>query len=654
MSSVQLRFALQVPESTQTSTQYTLCSAIWDEEECGCPLFLAIIGAHCIREVTNDCPDIAVANVIASDVTITSVKFQGYKALKSFSVSLHKMNVLVGPNNCGKSTVIRAFRVLEVALRSARTKKAAQLQLDGKTVWAHRIPEKSLPISLENVHTDYADSTATIDFRLSNTNLLTLVFPPDGGCLLVPDAHGKQCHTPGHFKTRFPISIQTVPELGPLEYEETILEEATVRQGLSTHRASRHFRNYWRLYSDGFDQFSRMIAQTWPGMEIEPPEVADLLSRRLTMFCREDRMAREIYWAGFGFQVWCQLLTHISRGTEATFLVVDEPEVYLHPDVQRQLVGILREAGPDILVASHSTEIIGESDPSEILVIDKKKKSATRLRDNSQVQAALESIGSLHNVALTKLARTGRLLYVESSDDDKILRRFARKLGLSELASGNDLSIVESEGLGSWKKVEASAWSFKKALQGQFKIGVVFDRDFLSAEQVNEIQSRLSEHFWPVHIHARKEIENYLLNPAPLERAVRKAIRERARRAGEKQDYDLDMTRLLDEITDATRDEVTSQLIAKRIDYLKPSGKNSSTITNEVLETVRSKWTDLESRIELVPGKIVLARLRQKIRELHSVNISDIRIIDEFRSDEIPTELAKLLLDLNVFRGGGG
>ena len=585
-----------------------------------------------------------------TDISITSVLFEGYKAFRRYSVSFQRMNVLVGPNNCGKSTIIRAFRVLEIALRHARAKKAEQINVGGRMNWAYRLAEKSLPISIENVHTDYEDRDATIRFRLSNANTLTLVFPADGGCLLVPNAHGKQCHTPGFFKRHFPISIQTVPELGPLEYEETLLAEETVRRGLTTHRASSHFRNYWRLYSEGFDTFAEMITQTWPGMEIERPEILDILSRRLTMFCRENRMSREIYWAGSGFQVWCQLLTHISRCNNSTVLVVDEPEVYLHPDVQRQLIGIFRDAGPDIVIASHSTEIIGESDPSEILVIDKFKRSAKRLKEISEVQAALESIGSLHNVTLTQLARTRRLLYVESSVDDKILRRFARNMGLGELAAGNDLSIIESEGLGSWKKIEASAWAFEKALKDQFKIGVVFDRDYFSDSEIGDISSKLERHFSLVHMHERKEIENYLLEPDPLGRAIRNALRDRNRRTGEHVRYDFDVIEELEKITDGTKEYVISQLVAKRLDYEKAKGTNASTITNEVLEMVGSKWNSLDARIALVSGKEVLAKFRQRVKEKFAVNISDVRIIDEFRINEIPTDLAKLLLDMNDFR----
>ena len=429
------------------------------------------------------------------EVKITSVKFERYKALRSFSISLQRMNILVGPNNCGKSTIIRAFRILDAGLRQARARRSEPVSYNGNHVWGHRLSEERLPVSLENVHTDYEDTDARITFRCSNGNRLVLVFPSDGGCILVPDAQGRDCRTPGRFRNCFPIDIQIVPELGPLEDEEFVLAEGTVRRGLATHRASRHFRNYWHLYPEGFDEFAELISRTWPGMSIELPErhleeagVPGQFSQRLTMFCREHRMTREIYWSGFGFQVWCQLLTHISRGRCSTILVVDEPEIYLHPDVQHQLVGILRDSGPDIVAASHSTEIIGEADPTEILVVDKAKRSARRLKEIEQVQGALDAIGSIHNIALTHLARTGRMLYLEGPSDYRIIRRFARRLGYPQLAVGNDITTVESGGFGSWKKIEASAWAFDRALQGQFRIGVLFDRDYFADEEIENIR----------------------------------------------------------------------------------------------------------------------------------------------------------------------
>ena len=560
------------------------------------------------------------------------------------------MNVLVGPNNSGKSTIIRAFRILEVALRQANAKKAEVIQINDQNHIGHRIPDQSLPVSLENIHTDYEESDARIRFRCSNGNSLELLFPSDGGCILIPDAQGKQCYTPARFRNCFPVSIQTVPELGPLEDEEFLLHDETIRRGLSTHRTSRHFRNYWRLFSGDFDEFANMVSRTWPGMEIERPEL-DVMSKRLTMFCRENRISREICWSGFGFQIWCQILTHISRRKDATILVIDEPEVYLHPDVQRQLVGILRDIGPDIVMASHSTEIIGESDPSEILIIDKKRTSASRLKDINQVQTALDTIGSIHNVKLTHLARTGRLLYVEGSNDGKILRRFARTLGFVELASGNDITMIESEGFSSWKKIEASAWAFEKALQGRFRIGAVFDRDYFSSEEINVVLQKLSARFPDVHIHERKEIENYMLVLDPLNRAIQKTIRERNRKMKiAKNVEEFEVTKKLESITDEYKSDIAAQIIGKRLDFVKSAGKDSSTVTREVLDYIENMWTDLETRLVLVPGKKVLRKLRENLQTCYSINLTEIRIIDEFRPDEIPQDLTQLLRNLNEFR----
>ena len=585
------------------------------------------------------------------NVAISSIRFDGYKALRSFSFTLQRMNVLVGPNNSGKSTIIRAFRILEVALRQAYARKAVMIQSNDRNFMGYRISDRNIPVSLENVHTDYEESDARIRFRCSNGNLLELLFPSDGGCILIPNAQGKQCYTPGKFKTCFPISIQTVPELGPLEDEEFLLNEETIRRGLSTHRASRHFRNYWRLFPEGFDEFANMVSQTWPGMEIGRPELTDLMSKRLTMFCRENRISREIYWSGFGFQIWCQILAHISRGKNSTVLVIDEPEIYLHPDIQRQLVGILRDIGPDIVVASHSTEIIGESDPSEILTIDKKKTSAIRLKDINQIQTALDTIGSIHNVKLTHLARTGRLLYIEGSNDGKILRRFARILGLVELASGNDITMIESEGFSSWKKIEASAWAFEKALQGQFRIGAVFDRDYFSKDEIENVLHKLSTRFPAVYIHERKEIENYMLVLDPLNRAIRKIIRERNRRVEVKKSVEeFDLVKELESITDEYKSYIVSQLVGKRSDFIKSTGKDTSTVTREILDYIEDKWMDLEARFVLVPGKKVLSKLREKLKACCYINLTDIRIIDEFRPDEVPQDLSRLLRNLDDFR----
>ncbi len=163
----------------------------------------------------------------------------------------------------------------------------------------------------------------------------------------------------------YPVVVSVVPELGPLEHEEDVVLEDTVRRGLATHRASRHFRNYWRYYPDGFEDFRADLQRTWPGSDIEPPRLENPLDTKLTMFSCEGAYLRELYWAGFGFQVWCQLRTHLNRARGSTLLLVDEPETYLHPVLQREILYLLRETASDVLITTHSSEIVAEAEPNE-------------------------------------------------------------------------------------------------------------------------------------------------------------------------------------------------------------------------------------------------------------------------------------------------
>ena len=285
---------------------------------------------------------------------LTTVTFSQFKAFANYTLSLDRINLLVGPNNSGKSTILGAFRTLAAGLRVARSKSAERVRLsDEEILSGYIIKNELLPISLENVHTDYSNADTSISFNLSNGSRLKLIFPRTGGCYLIPKSRdGSLVTSPSSFRKHFPLDITVVPVLGPVEHRKKQREKDTVVAGLSTHRASRHFRSYWNHFPQGFSEFADLVATTWPGMEIQPPELADPINGELAMFCLENRITRELYWAGFGFQVWCQLLTHVSRSKYSSLLIVDEPEVYLHPDVQRQLLGLLREAGPDILLGS--------------------------------------------------------------------------------------------------------------------------------------------------------------------------------------------------------------------------------------------------------------------------------------------------------------
>lgn len=583
---------------------------------------------------------------------IRSIEFNRFKALSEFTAALGSMNILVGPNNSGKSTLLSAFRVLAQASRVARSRRPERVATPAGVRTGYRIGEETLPVSLENVHTDYEDSDSSIVFTLSNSSRMTLWFPTEGGCLFVPEQSGALVSSPAVFKNLFPFSLAVVPVLGPVEHRERRLERSTVLAGLSTHRASRHFRNYWYHFPDGFEAFANWIRESWPGMDITPPEPSGEYQDELAMFCSEDRIARELYWAGFGFQVWCQLLTHVHRSSSSSVLIVDEPETYLHPEVQRRLINLLRDLGPDIVIATHSTEILGEADPSEILLIDKHRARAQRLREIAEVQKAVDSLGSVHNISLASLAQKRRVVFVEGKKDFVLITRFARKLGFHRLASGADVTPIESGGFGSWSRVRELARSIEDVLGAGLEICAVYDRDYYCDEELDQVQDSLDDSLSFAHIHKRKEIENYLLVPAVLDRALQRAIEARARRLGESPPRAESVVELLEELTDDRREKVTAELVAKKQNYLRPSGQDPAELARQAISSFTREWDSLDKRLSLVPGKVILNELRTKVQKMYSVTLTDAKIVDAFHQGEIPEDLLSLVVRLNEFSSG--
>lgn len=571
-------------------------------------------------------------------VRLTSVEFENFKALQEFKRDLGPVNVLVGPNNCGKSTIISAYRALDVGIRKATAKSAVVVEgPHGKTL-GHVLSAETLPLSVENVHTDYKGNDSRITFRFSNANSLTIWFPQERATLFIPMAQGRQIKSPSDFKREFPFVLGVVPVLGPVEHREELLTDDYVRRFVGTHRASRHFRNYWRLYPEGFDDFANLVAQTWPSMAVERPEVIMGRPPVLAMFSREAGIPRELYWSGFGFQIWCQLLTHITRSRNATGLVIDEPEVYLHPDVQRQLMGILRDVGPSVLIATHSSEIIADADVHEIIEVDKAKKKGRRLRDVAEVQVVLEAMGSVHNVTLTKIARNRRVLFVEDDDDYKRLRRFAKRLGLVTFSQGVGVSPVQSGGFSSWPQVKHMAGLLERTLGAKLNIAAVYDRDYWCSEEIVDASDELARVIALAHFHQRKELENYMLVPAVLNMVV-----------SELSGSAIDLGSVLHELTEPRKADWLGQYLAKRSDYLRRTKKDTATANAETYAWFENKWATIDGRMELACGKEVLAGLRAHCKAKWNISLTDARLIDGIHRDSIPFDLSDLLRKLENF-----
>ena len=203
------------------------------------------------------------------------------------------------------------------------------------------------------------------------------------------------------------------------------------------------------------------------------------------------------------------MLTFIVRCKNDSLLIIDEPDIYLHSDLQRQLVGLLKSIPSDVLLATHSTEIISESDPGDLLVINKKTQSPKRIKDPLQLQSVFTALVSNLNPTLTQLAKAKRALFVEGKDF-QILAAFARKLSKQAVANRTDFAVVPVEGFNP-QKVSDLAKGMELTLGTKLLKAVIFDRDYRSEQEVASVKSEISRFAVLAHIHERKELENYLL-----------------------------------------------------------------------------------------------------------------------------------------------
>lgn len=582
------------------------------------------------------------------------VDFDHFKAFQKFTLHLRNFNILVGPNNAGKSTVLAAFRILASALRKAMSRKPQIVAGPLGAAYGYIVDLSTISVAEENIFFNYDDSrAATIRFTLSNKNELLLYFPEQGSChMFALRKKGKTPHSPKEFEKHFNAPIGFVPILGPVDHDEILYGKEAARLALFNYRAARNFRNIWFHYPEKFDKFQEILTRTWPGMDIERPIVERSQDKpRLYMFCPEARIPREIFWAGFGFQVWCKMLTHLIQSDANSIFLIDEPDIYLHSELQRQLLSLLRNLGPDILIATHSTEIITESEPDEIIVVNKKKPHAQRVKNPSQLANVFSSLGSNLNPILTQLAKTKRALFVEGKDY-QIIGKFASKLGYSDIGNRGSFAVIPVEGFNPERAKNIKA-GMEMTLGTEISAAVVFDRDYRSVGECEAVMAACAKFCDLVTLHKCKEIENFLLVPAALDRAARSRLAENIRRGSEEKVYSMSAEETLKNFASEKKSYVAAQYLANRRTFERQAspGINDATVSELALTEFEAEWADHVTRMAMIPGKDAFSGLNHELQEQVNLSITPTLVIDSMRKEEIPDGMKSLVESIAKFCG---
>lgn len=111
-------------------------------------------------------------------------------------------------------------------------------------------------------------------------------------------------------------------------------------------------------------------------------------------------------------------------------LLVEEPEVHLHPALEIALMQYLKEVSDDcqIFLTTHSTNFLDTGSLKNIYLIRKSRETSVQHMDVNEAESAIpEELG----LRLSSLFMFDRLAFVEGPSDEQMLRIFASTLGVS-------------------------------------------------------------------------------------------------------------------------------------------------------------------------------------------------------------------------------
>jgi predicted ATP-dependent endonuclease of OLD family len=554
---------------------------------------------------------------------LDELELENFRCFKRHSIKFNKFNILVGKNNSGKSTVIDALKLISNAVRFSPYREVT-------------LNEKDIPFPIENIRYNYTEDDSKISARFSDGTEVEVVFPLKG----LPFSNILNSGENIKNKILKEKIIGIVPPVHTFEKTEELGNPNYIRSIMSSHLASRHFRNIWNFSRDGFEEFKEILEKTWPGYTIFPPEFRSE-ENIMNMFFREYDSQQEIYWAGHGFQIWLQLITFLVKLGKKETLVLDEPDIYLHPDMQKKLVDICRSRSNQIIMATHAVDIIESVEVDDIISIDKLSDQSVKLSTIDEVQTCIDQLGSSQNLKLINFVKGKTCLFVEGNDFI-ILKKLSKKFN-SNFNSEEGFSVIQLQGFSNWSRLLHVNWIFKNVLGEKVKCYVLLDRDYYPQAKIDEITSALIEKKVKVHVWHKKEIENYLINFGALYRIflIKYEFRNGSIPCISFSEFSTKLLIIIDEL----KNDTSTQLLAYLIKNKQDSSIDVSTIIKEFTIDFEKQWKEIDFRKNVISGKEFFSILNRWLSNEYRMSLSISFVINQISSEEIDKEILNTIDD---------
>jgi energy-coupling factor transporter ATP-binding protein EcfA2 len=575
---------------------------------------------------------------------LETLEFHNYRCFSSHILPLKNETIIVGRNNAGKSTIIEGLRLVGIV-----TERFKNLKFEYVPDWLDlpngyrgaRIDLSGLNINWENLFHRYGPPPARVVAKFANKSSIAIHFGPDRAVFIIlHDSDNRLVWTKRLAASLDLPRVSVLPQVMPLNREELILVPNYVRANQSSYLSPLHFRNQLHLFhKEHFSNFKTLVEASWPGIQIRElnkikPEEEDSFQRMaLSLLVRDGDFVAEVGCMGHGLQMWLQTMWFLTRNMKTDTIVLDEPDVYMHPDLQRRLLRFIRGRYQQCIIATHSTEIIAEAETSNILIADRNRKKSSFTDSLPAVQTVLDQVGSAQNLQLTRLWGARKLLLVEGKDL-KILKYFQNTLFSETELPFDILPNMSIGGWSGWPYAIGSAMLLRNQVGKEIMTYCILDSDYHTEEE--KVARKADAKIKGVHLHiwSGKEIENYLVIPSVIARIINKKTGLPEQELSEK------IEAMIDEISESLKDATTDAISAENYNRDRSCIQKAN---REARARVKEAWSSFHSRILVVSGKQLLSNLSQRTRNEFGISFSAISIARELRRNEMRQEVVDVI-----------
>lgn len=572
---------------------------------------------------------------------IKSLRFINYRCFLDHKIPFKQETIIVGKNNAGKSTIIEGLRLIGLI-----TERYKHLSFYDAPDWLDipkyhrgvRIDLTALSLSWENLFYGYQDPPAQLTATFIDNAAVEVYLGPNGAMhALLKGPDGNLAQNKGESKDIYLPKVNVLPQVMPLAKEEDIMRQDYVSANMSSYLSSSHFRNQLNLlYDEYFDFFKTFVEDSWHGLQLIGLQgEGSFHGDRLGLLVRDGDFVAEVAWMGHGLQMWLQTMWFLTRAGDQSIVILDEPDVYMHPDLQRKLLRFIRGKYSQQIIATHSTEILSEADASNVLIIDRKHASSAFATDLTAIQRVAENIGSVQNIHLTRLWNARKLLLLEGKDL-KLLKHFQDILFPESEQPFDIIPNMSIGGWSGWPYALGSAMLLRNSVGEEIKTYCIFDADYHTEEEKIHRLADANRKFVKLHIWSRKEIENYLVIPSTITRLINDRLEKPFELINIK-----DIKGAIDDITMALKD-ATTDAIAQEI-FLLNRDRGLPNANVKARHKVNEAWKTREGRISIVSGKQLLSMLSQWSKDTFNVSFGVMAIAAQLHANELPDEIVNVI-----------